>query len=595
MFLVPHVAEDAPMACTDGDASAETTPVLPQHFAPLDVLKAATGASGKLRVPSGRLAVGGAKGAPRLGVRAEAARKIAFSSEPSAAGTLVAAANAACARPTVAASVFDAFPCAAAEALPKADMPTFLSHAHILQRAQQAVPIKPRPAIGLPVSALTKQLTTPSRDRHIVAVSIVWRGGGDTVALVGSFTGWRERVPMVADSSGAHFATVHLRAGEYQYAFEVNGTLCVADEEPMCEVGAEAGAPIKSANTLLVDDGAEFEGEGDEMNAALMRAAHPLAIAPWLARHSAPALESEYSQEVPSSAAAAAAAAGARAGLGLGVWIGASPPSLPPHLAKLHGVSLTAPLRRRIVRDGPPVEWHSQLEHISFSATYGADGPPAVCAGVQQQIESESEDDNYHSGSDEQSLSNSPPEKRTFFGAPAVQAEAAAVAPGASGSACLSVTARWRTHRITTVLYTPAPSVAAKAQSVRFPSTVDSAMSVPVLAAPAPRKPACSLTVPIHMSLAAAASAAASHPRRLASRTGSAASDVSMAAAAPSVVASPVSPASPAPAPASSNADAGMGFWFDAGMCAHGHAQQDAQLPFDGGLGWMVEGLGGRR
>ena len=378
MFLVPHMAEDAPMAAADGEASAETTPVFAQHFAPLEVVKAAVGGA-KLRAPTGRLSAGGAKGAPRLGVRAEASRKIAFTDDPSAAGALVAAANAALAQRLP--NAFDAFPGAAAAALPAPwDVPMFLSHSHALQR----VPAKAAPAALPAPSPLVKRLLAPSRDRLIVAVSVVWRGGGDVVSLLGCFTGWRERVPMVADGSGAHFVTVHLRAGEYRYVFEVNGRLCVADDEPMADA-CGAGAPVPAANVLLVDDGAEFDGE--ERAEALSRADDPLGAAPWLARASDAAADGCYTQSTPTAA--------------LGLWV----PQLPPHLAKLHGVRAAPLSLRRAPRAGqPPVEWHSELGHVAFALT--AAPPRAKFGEAQGEM---SEDDNYaDSTSDDQSMPSAP-------------------------------------------------------------------------------------------------------------------------------------------------------------------------------------------
>ncbi|KAJ1640260.1 hypothetical protein T492DRAFT_1135356 [Pavlovales sp. CCMP2436] len=58
------------------------------------------------------------------------------------------------------------------------------------------------------------------------------------------------------EDSNTHFVTVHLCAGDYQYRFEVNGVLCVADEEPMASNPPGSGQLV---NTFVVDDGAKYE------------------------------------------------------------------------------------------------------------------------------------------------------------------------------------------------------------------------------------------------------------------------------------------------------------------------------------------------
>jgi hypothetical protein len=116
-------------------------------------------------------------------------------------------------------------------------------------------------------AAFVERLTTPSRDRRNVAVTLSWSGGGSSVFLVGSFTNWTERVPMVAAENNTHVTTVHLRAGEHHYLFEVNGLLCIADEDPLT-TPSPGSAPASIVNSVLVDDGSEYEELGGETAAA---------------------------------------------------------------------------------------------------------------------------------------------------------------------------------------------------------------------------------------------------------------------------------------------------------------------------------------
>lgn len=547
------------LAPVDGAADeydAETTPTLPQHFAPYEAANAAAGAT-CARVSSGRLLVGGA--------RADAARKVAFA--------------AAAPRPPPPSTPFDGSllaRCAEAQSAelkgawveamrPPSDVPMFRvgrGHTRALQRSQ-VTPTEARAA------SLVQQVLAPSRDRRLVAVSLVWRGGGAAVFVRGSFTGWAERLPMAADSSGAHFVVVSLRAGTYHYAFEVDGVHCVADQEPVCEAAAGAalaGAPVTSANVLTVDDGAEFEGE-EEAEGGERAAAQP---------------EPAYSQEVPVEAREAA---GARAVVGLRAWIGMMPAALPPHLARLYGVEPSeASQRGRYTRDGPPVEWHSELGHASL----GVRAPPAAQgAGCAMD------------GADGGGYADASSSGHSAR-------DSASDAPGLASSTCVSVAWRWRSQcRVTSVLYSPAPNLRIGPAGWAAPgSTFDSSASLPIQIPLLARKPACLLAIalasPPHLSVAAAAAAAVGNPRLPAARVQS---DVSMAAAEPSADASP--------ALAPSGTDSGACMWFGQGsmdlaaeVTAEGcsrlqpqpqqppHQPQPLQmLPF----GWAIPDLRGMR
>lgn len=710
-----HVADGVPAPADGDDESKETTPVLSQHYhGPLQTAKAATVATGaKLRAASCRLTIAGGKGPARNGVRVEASRKIAFA--PTA--SLIPAVPAVFARPlpcslpttTCAGSLLHGRPGAVVQ--PTADTPMFLSHSHVLQRRLQAASPKSAPP---PVSPLVSQLLMPSRDRRRVAVSLVWCGGGDAVFLVGSFTGWRERVPMAATEGGAFFVTIHLRAGAYQYAFEVNGQLCIDDEETTCATAAlptcsatvafppavpasPAGAPaaecgplpLQTANALLVDDGAEFEEEEEEQGAVPPLAppgkAAPPAAAGWHAgdgsigapppRSSAPTAAPSaaaatpfqgarragthsdgacFSQEVPDAAIEAAALSRAsRAGLsgcggcgggGLGRWAGAAPPLLPPHLARLHGVPLSAQARcaRARAREGAPVEWSCELEHAGFAVA----AQPAPEGGGDKRVRARDEwaealeadrqeerrgsDDEYDGGADGcggagtcghsdadgtansvgmRSASVSPPDDDRRAAASDVPFRSSA-APRLGASARVSVTWRWRAvHRVTTVLYSPAPAASlpsagargmaarreAEVREAAGAQTTSSSTSLPIRI-PRPfvpplgvRTAGVPLAIPLslHLSLAAAAAAAASQRRPAPSRVPS---DISMGAAARSL-STPASPTSPAPAPGMElDMELGIDLGTPAGggaggLCGAGGADGRHVMPIGGFLG----------
>lgn len=543
MFLVPHVAEGAPTTLTDGELSDETTPVFSQHFPLLSDKKAGTAVASTARPPSGRLGVGASKRSPRPNVRSEACRKVNFEPKPPSARSA-------------------SFAGAAAEperVKKKPDVPpAFLSHEHVLRAAQQPARSKPAGA----AASLVERLTTPSRDWRLPAVTFVWRGGGERVSLVGSFTGWRERVPMAADARGAFFVTLHLRAGEHHYAFEVNGALCIADEERMCEPTAEARAPVKTANARTVDDGAEFEEEeaiaeeetGEEAAQAAM-------------------LPCGFSQDVPAVEQ-------------LRAWLGAAPPALPPQLGLLHGVRVGGMPRRSTALARPADEWHSALGHAAFAIRAApaqqqqqqelggllerleleppCDGAGADSDGGSAEGDGSSADgDSAGSGSEERL---SPPQARS------VASSLDACGDSAEASTSLSVAWRWRAHRVTTILYRPAPAAAAaRAEGAHSSLVAGSEVRAPAKAEDAARaKPARS---------SAAARAARVQPG------GSVAAQGAGSPRAPAALAVP-------------KADAGVGMWFDAGCMggddgsvaqggAHGTEQR---LPF-AVVDWMAADL----
>ncbi|KAJ1627607.1 hypothetical protein T492DRAFT_842228 [Pavlovales sp. CCMP2436] len=253
-------------------------------------------------------------------------------------------------------------------------------------------------------TAFVKPLTTPSRDRRNVAVTLSWAGGGSSVFLIGSFTNWRERVPMVAEEGNTHFATVHLRAGEHQYLFEVNGVLCISNLEHV------AGVSGLIVNTVVVDDGSEYE----ELGGKAARSESPMQIdddgmAPSC---SARADADSFSTTVPTNLTVA--------------WD--EPPPLPAALARVHGVPQTAAsrrIRRIIWPEGRP---HAVLEDCALNHAASA-----RC------------DDAAGNGADDKALGlGSSPE----IGLPEIGRLTMTV----------SVTSRWRTHRVTNVLLKPAPA-----------------------------------------------------------------------------------------------------------------------------------------
>jgi hypothetical protein len=271
-------------------------------------------------------------------------------------------------------------------------------------------------------AAFVEQLITPSRDRRNVAVTLIWPGGGSSVFLVGSFTNWTERVPMVAAEGNTHVATVHLRAGEHHYLFEVNGVMCIADEDPLMSV-SPGSAPTSIVNTVLVDDGAEYEELGGDAEAAA-RPDSPTDIvddstALWSAGTSACAGADGFSTVVPTTLKVS--------------WF--EPPALPPHLARMHGVQTAAP--RHIWPQGRPHAAFAdcKLNHAAF----------ARCG-----------DDAAGDGTDAADVAGSccSPDKSA---APEMGRSFTALAPAMT----ISVISRWRAHRVTNVLLKPTPALTA--------------------------------------------------------------------------------------------------------------------------------------
>ncbi|KAJ1633195.1 hypothetical protein T492DRAFT_867147 [Pavlovales sp. CCMP2436] len=237
-------------------------------------------------------------------------------------------------------------------------------------------------------ATFVQQLIMPSRDRRKVAVTLSWLGGGSLVFLVGSFTKWADRVPMVPAQDNTHVVTVHLRAGEYQYLFEVDGVQCIADEEPMASV---SGVVV---NTVVVDDGSEPEAptQIDDDGTAPS----------WSARASADG----FSTTVPTNLTVA--------------WD--EPPPLPAALARVHGVPQTAAsrrIRRIIWPEGRP---HADLEDCALNHAASAR------CGVDDGL----------AGS-----GCSPKQGLLEMGRPVMT---------------ISVTSRWRAHRVTNVLLKPTPA-----------------------------------------------------------------------------------------------------------------------------------------
>ncbi|KAJ1625208.1 hypothetical protein T492DRAFT_1147516 [Pavlovales sp. CCMP2436] len=256
-------------------------------------------------------------------------------------------------------------------------------------------------------AAFVEQLTKPSRDRRKVAVTLSWPGGGNSVSLVGSFTNWTERVPMVAASpleeGNTHFVTVHLCAGEYQYCFEVDGVFCVTDEKPMAINPTGRGQLV---NIFVVDDGSEYEELGG-------KAAGPESPTQIYGEGTAPSWSARadtdgFSTSVPINLKVARD----------------EPPPLPQHLFGRNGVPQTAASRRtrRIIwPEGRPhaVSADCELNHGAFAHCGANEG--FAGSGVS-------------------------PEQ----GLPTIQRGRQATT--------ISVSTRWRAHRVTNVLLKPTPA-----------------------------------------------------------------------------------------------------------------------------------------
>ncbi|KAJ1621088.1 hypothetical protein T492DRAFT_1073203, partial [Pavlovales sp. CCMP2436] len=406
----------------------ETTPELPSHY--VEPEAPASTASSRLRL--------GGKGPLRL---AAASRKVAFGSvfHASPRSVFSTVLPAAPAPPSIVGS-----PSLAARPilLPHAtgDAPQFAAHSHVLKQflhAPKPAPTpKPTPASTSDArsAALVEKLTKPSRNRRKVAVTLRWPSGGSSVFLLGSFTNWTERVPMIAESDGlAFFATINLPAGDHYYLFEVKGMLCVADAEKLASVPL-GSAPSSIVNTVLVDDGAEFEE-----------------------------FEEYIGTTPPKQVGEFKAASNA-------------PPALPPHLAKLHGVQLAAPHRApRPAELQHAVFADSELNHAAF-ARCGV----AARLGIEDDIGDSS---------------TSPEHTLEQFALPEMM-RPYALAPAAT----VSITSRWRTHRVTHVLIKPMlikptqRSTAPLSEITSRRTTVDSAGAV--VDNPKPRSLLCAAPVP---------------------------------------------------------------------------------------------------
>mmetsp|Transcript_4246 Transcript_4246/g.10990 ORF Transcript_4246/g.10990 Transcript_4246/m.10990 type:complete len:556 (+) Transcript_4246:97-1764(+) len=400
MFLLPHGATDPhpgalAAASPRSSPDEETTPELPTFFAAPHGGKSAAAqppVNSRLRVGGGRLLAAGPGRA-----RAGAARKI-FSADANQ---------------------------AAQPATPQSDADVPLPSALARGSAAAALAAATRKA-----PAPCRDLRKPTRDRRDVAVSFLWKGGGASVAVVGSFTEWTHRIPMVADGANSHFVTLHLRAGEHKYLFEVNGVLCVADEQPLIDV-PRGTAPASVVNVVEVDDGREFESD-DDGGAAAQVAVQPKdaqlpafgAMEPfgWSALGHKATAEPEYSSTVPANL--------------IRMWL--APPALPAHLHALHGVQRRP--ARRPTRAGPTPPCHVDLHHLRFertaapSSSEAGDSSSGITPGALA------------GGAMAMSDESACPARRSPVNAPAHVP-----------TTKITTTARWREKRVTAVLYKPQP------------------------------------------------------------------------------------------------------------------------------------------
>ncbi|KAJ1629426.1 hypothetical protein T492DRAFT_907593 [Pavlovales sp. CCMP2436] len=296
--------------------------------------------------------------------------------------------------------------------------PNFAAHSHILK---QAIKSAQTPAAARS-AAVVEQLTTPGREKRDVAVTLSWAGGGSSIFLVGSFTNWVEHVPMMVAAEGnMHVVTVHLRAGEHHYLFEVDGVLCVADEEPMTSVlpGCTPAGWSRwcIVNTVVVDDGSEYE----DGKAAAARPVSPTEItAPFSSTRTG---ADGFSTTVPAD---------------LQVMWG-EPPALPATLARMHGVPQTAAscrIRRIIWPEGRPHADFADCALLNHAASARCDDarisqPDSGCSDVGLLPE---------------------------MGKPAIS---------------VSVTSRWRAHRVTNVLLKPAPARSALLSDITSRRTLE--------------------------------------------------------------------------------------------------------------------------
>jgi hypothetical protein len=141
--------------------------------------------------------------------------------------------------------------------------------------------------------------------------------------------------------NNTHIATVHIRAGEHHYLFEVNGVLYVAEEQTLMSL-SPGSAPASIVNSVLVDDGSEYElGE-----AAAARPGSPTHV------DDSCTSADGFSTVVPINLKAS--------------W--SEPPAVPPHLAQLHGVQTAVP-RHACWQEGRPhaVFPDCKLNHATFT------------------------------------------------------------------------------------------------------------------------------------------------------------------------------------------------------------------------------------
>jgi len=426
MFLLPPNANADPFAMSgmldDGMAGdSETTPEMPMHFQGFSALHGMP--------PTGPSAAG--SGGARLRVNKQAgarpaARRAAF------AGTAAADRRA---------GVFVAESSMFADGVETADTAGLWS-----SWASKASPL----TATAPPSRT--DLLRPSRDRRDVAVTIQWRGGGTNVCLVGSFTNWTGRIPMIADGP-CHYVTLHLRAGHHTFLFDVNGSLCVADEQPLVE-GPEDGAPAHLVNTIEVDDGAEFEDAGDEASTEAV---------------------DECAWALFGAGAPSAALARARPNDGFSTHVPATvawgpPPPLPPHLDELHGVAPRATCKTRAGLCPPPV-WHVDLNHVGVVRSSGAPTEEDCADSV------------------------SPPSSPLL--GPRSPPEASSPPSPARGVTLLEVTSRWRDARVTNVLYKPtAPRTHSPAGPAVTADSASAAIDIPMRHAEVARNALRELRVP---------------------------------------------------------------------------------------------------
>ncbi|KAF4652269.1 Protein kinase, AMP-activated, beta, partial [Perkinsus olseni] len=82
--------------------------------------------------------------------------------------------------------------------------------------------------------AVPVQSTSPSSasDRPRVPVMFRWNGDGHRVSLVGTFNNWRTHLPMVR-SGQEFYQIVEVPRGFHQYAFDVDGEMKYASEQPV--------------------------------------------------------------------------------------------------------------------------------------------------------------------------------------------------------------------------------------------------------------------------------------------------------------------------------------------------------------------------